>query len=69
MAGQTIQLNEGILIQQGQDPLAGGQLAFGVGFLDRGLAHRMQRLLGALTQIGQLAGRRMDIRFGNARHG
>ena len=69
VARQTVEFDEGILIEQGQDALAGGQLALGVGFLDRGLADRMQRLFGALTQIGQLAGRGVDIRFGNARHG
>ena len=69
VARQTVELHEGTLVEQGQDAFPRGQLAFGVGFLDCGLAHRMQRLLGALAQIGQFACSRVDVRFGNARHG
>ena len=64
---QGVEFDEGILVEQGQDPFAGGQLALGVGLLDGGFADRVQRLLGAPAQIGQLAGRRMNIRGRNIR--
>ena len=67
--GQRVEFDEGALVEQCQDALPGGQLALGVGLLDGGLTDRMQGLLGALAQIGQLSGRCMDVRFGNARHG
>jgi hypothetical protein len=44
-------------------------------FLDRRLTDRVQRLVGALAEVGQLAGGGVDVdlvfgrRFGNARHG
>jgi hypothetical protein len=66
--GQRVELDEGILVEQCQDAFPRGQFALGVGPLDRGLADRMQCLLGAGAQIGQLARRRVDIRFGR-RHG
>ena len=69
VAGQGVEFDERPFVEQGQDAFAGGQLALGVGLLDRALANRMQCLLGPLAQIGQLSGRRVDIRFGNARHG
>jgi hypothetical protein len=66
--GQGVEFDEGILVQQRQDALPGGQLAPGVGLLDRRLADRMQCLLGPAAQVGQLARRGVDVRFGR-RHG
>ena len=59
--GQRVELDERILVQQREDALAGGQLALGVDLLDRRLADRVQRLLGALAQIGELARRGVDV--------
>ncbi len=81
--GQRVEFDEGVLVEQRQDALAGGQLALGVHLLDRLLADRVQRLLGALAQIGQLARGGVDVDrvlagwlgrvvrgvFGTARHG
>ena len=59
--GQRVQLDERTLVEQREDALAGGQLALGVGLLDRCLADRVQGLFAALAQIGQLARGRVDI--------
>ena len=77
--GQRVELDERPLVQQRVDALAGGQLALGVHLLDGGLTDRVQRLLGALAQIGELArggvdvdgvlGLRLDAGLGSARHG
>ena len=73
--GQRVEFDERSLVQQRQDALSGGQLALGVDLLDRRLTDRVQRLLAALAQIGQLARGGVDVdlvlggRFGNARHG
>ena len=79
VAGQRVEFDEGVLIQQRQDALAGGQLAPGVHLLDRRLTNRMQRLFGPPAQVSQLAGSGVDVRLvlggrlcrvvGNARHG
>ena len=61
MPGQRIQLDERPLVQQRVDPLAGGELALGVHLLHRGLTDRVQRLLGAPAQIGQLARGGVDV--------
>ncbi len=81
--GECVKLDEGALVQQCVDALACGQLALGMHLFDRCLAHRVQRLLGALAQLGELAGRGVDVDrvlgsglgcvlgtvLGNARHG
>ena len=59
--GQRVEFDERTLVEQRQDALAGGELALGVHLLDRGLADRVQRLLGPLAQVGQLAGGGVDI--------
>ena len=81
--GQRVELDERPLVEQGIDALARGQLALGVHLVDRGLADRVQRLLGPLAQFGELARGGVDVdvvlgfRFhmafgvslGSARHG
>ena len=61
MPGQRVELDEGALVEQRQDALAGGQLALGVHLLHGRLPDRVQRLLGPLAQIGQLARGGVDI--------
>ena len=61
MPGQRVELDEGALVEQREDALAGGQLALGVHLLDRGLADRVQGLFGPLAQVGQLARGGVDI--------
>jgi len=59
--GQRVELDERPLVEQGEDALAGGQLALGVHLLHRGLTDRMQRLLGATLEVGELAGGGVDV--------
>ena len=61
MPGQRVEFDEGVLVQQRQDALAGGQLALGVHLLDRRLADRVQRLFGPPAQVGQLARGGVDV--------
>ncbi len=61
VAGERVEFDERILVEQCQDALPRGQLALGVSLLDRGLADRVQGLLGALAQIGQLARGGVDV--------
>ena len=56
MPGQLVELGERTRIEQGVDPLASCHLAFGVLPFDLPGRARMDRLLPALLQIGQLAG-------------
>ena len=79
MPGQRVELDERPLVEQGVDALAGGQLALGVHLVDRGLANRVQGLLGPLAQFGELARGgvdvdvvlvlRFDVSLGSACHG
>jgi hypothetical protein len=80
---QRVQLDERPLVEQGVDAFARGELALGVHLVHRGFADRVQRLLGALAQFGELArggvdvdvvvGLRLDmavdVSLGSARHG
>ena len=59
--GQCVKLDEGVVVQQCQDALAGGELAFGVHLLHGGLTDRVQRLFGALAQISKLSGSGVDV--------
>ena len=77
--GQRVEFDERVLVQQGVDALASGQLALGVHLLDGGLADRVQRLLAPLVQLGELARGGVDVDLvlgggfsrvvGNACHG
>jgi len=76
--GQRVEFDERVLVEQRQDALTGRQLALGVDLLDRLLANGVQRFLGALLEVGQLPGGRVDVDLvlgltfygiGNARHG
>ena len=64
--GQRVELDERVLVEKSQDALAGRQLALGVHLLDGGLPNRVQRLLGPLPQICQLArgGVNIDLMLG-----
>jgi hypothetical protein len=59
--GQRVQFDERVLVEQGEDALAGGQLALGVNLLDGLLADRVQCFLGAPAQIRQLPRRGVDV--------
>ncbi len=77
--GQRVEFDERPLVEQRENSFAGRQFALGMHLLDGGLADGMQRLLGPLAQLGELAGGGVDVdrvlsgRFrvviGNARHG
>ncbi len=58
---QRVEFDERVLVQQGVDALAGGQLALGVHLVDGLFAHRVQRLFPALVQLGQLACGGVDV--------
>ncbi|BDT85285.1 hypothetical protein FMUAM8_10490 [Nocardia cyriacigeorgica] len=61
MARQGVQLDEGALVEQGQDAFAGGHLALGVHLVDCGLTHRVLGFFQSIPQVSQLAGGGVDI--------
>ena len=65
--GQLVELDEGAVVEQFQDPLAGGHLAPGVLLLDGARRPGVDGLVQAALQVGELARRRVDIRSGGYR--
>ena len=59
--GQLVELDERPLVEELLDPLAGGHLALGVLLLDRPLGGRVHRLVQPPVQVGDLAGRGVDV--------
>jgi hypothetical protein len=62
--GELVQLDERTLVEQGEDPLAGGHLALGVLLLDRARRAGVHRLVVAALQVGQLAGGGVRVEIG-----
>ena len=59
--GQLVELDERALVEEQLDPLAGGLAALGVLLLDRLRRARVDGLVEAPVQVGELAGRRVDV--------
>ncbi|HEY6358570.1 MAG TPA: hypothetical protein VIX35_10020, partial [Vicinamibacterales bacterium] len=59
--GQLVKLDERAGIEQAIDPFPRGHLALGVLALDRTLRARVDRLVPALLEIGDLAGGGVDV--------
>ena len=59
--GQLVHLDEAALVEQHLDPLAGSLLALGVLLLDHAGRTRVHGLVVAPVQVGELAGRRVDV--------
>jgi len=59
--GELVELGERARVHQRLDPLARGHLPRGVLLLDRALGARVRRLLDPPFEVGQLAGRRVDV--------
>ncbi len=61
MAGELVQLDEGALVQEEFDALAGGEFALGVLLLHGALRAGVGRLLDTPLQIRELARGRTDV--------
>ena len=59
--GQLVELDEGALVEELLDPLAGGLAALGVLLLDRLRGAGVDGLVEAAVQVGELAGGRVDV--------
>jgi hypothetical protein len=59
--GQLVHLDERALVEQRVDPLPGGHLALGVLLLHRARRARVHGLVVAPHQVGELAGRGVDV--------
>ena len=65
--GELVELDERALVEQRLDALAGGHLALGVLLLDRPLRAGVHRLVVALLEFGELAGRGVRVGRGTDR--
>ena len=65
--GQLVHLDEAALVEQHLDPLAGRLLALGVLLLDHPLRPGVHGLVVAPVQVGELAGRGVDVDLGLGR--
>lgn len=61
VAGQRVELDEGALVEQREDALAGGHLALGVHLVDCGLTHRVFGFVQPIPQVSQLPSGGVDI--------
>ena len=66
MPGELVELDEGALVEQQLDALAGGLLAPRVLLLDRARRPGVHRLVGPALQVRQLAGGGVDVDLGLA---
>ena len=58
---ELVELDEGALVEEHLDPLAGGLAALGVLLLDRLRRAGVHRLVEALLEVGELAGGRVEV--------